>query len=375
MIRALYLANVSCVSGGCKRAYEISKRIKSYGVEYIPVTILTEAIEKPHSTDLNERYVVINRLHLRGFSIPLIHNLINYIIRLASREGVEAIISAHELPTYILTAYLASRTLKLLWSAVVQLPPKYSRSILGRVFYTTLFKTTLVMAVSYAVAEELWFIDGRLKNHTYVLKTPVGVDPKIYEVPQAEEEFDAIFYARLVREKGLFDIPLIWRKVVRRMPGARLAIAGPGDVYTLEMFKYLVKKLELEKNISYLGFLPREVLYSTLKASKVMIYPSHLDSFSMVVLEALAAGIPVVAYNIPAIKWNYRTRAVVKVNVGDKEAMANKALELLKNDELRSTLSIEAKRFASKFTWDNATAEEAYVVKKLARSNLTQLTA
>jgi glycosyltransferase involved in cell wall biosynthesis len=372
MIRALYLANVSCISGGCKRAYEVSKRIRSYGVEYIPATILVEAKEKMRCTDLNEHYIVAKRLGLHGFSIPFIHTIINEVVKLASNEGADVIISAHELPTYILTAYLASRMLKLPWSTTIQLSLKYSKTLLSKVFYVNLFKTTTVMSVSYSIAEELWLINYKLRNHVYVFKTPVGVDPEVNKAPRAQEEYNAIFYARLIKEKGLFDIPLVWRRIVRRVPDARLAIAGSGSTHTLHLFKHMVKTLGLEKSVSYLGFLPKEKLYSILKASKVMIYPSYLDSFSIVVLEALAAGVPVVAYNIPAIKWcYYSTKAVQKVDVGNVGVMADKVLELLKNDQLRTDLSIEARKFTSRFTWDNVAAEEAYVVRKLIDRGFT----
>jgi glycosyltransferase involved in cell wall biosynthesis len=95
-----------------------------------------------------------------------------------------------------------------------------------------------------------------------------GVDPEVNKTSRAQEEYDAIFFARLIREEGLFDIPVVWRKIVKRMPDARLAIAGPGSDHTLHLFKHTVKTLGLEKNISYLGFLPREKLYSILKHQK-----------------------------------------------------------------------------------------------------------
>jgi len=365
-IRALYLANVSCITGGCRRAYEISKHIRSYGVEYIPATILAEAKEKIRSTNLNEHYLITKRLELRGFSLPFIHTLINKVAKLASDEGVDIIISAHELPTYVLTAYIASRMLKLPWSTTLQLSLKYSKTLLSKVFYASLFKTTTVMSVSYSIAQELWLINYKLRNHVYVFKIPVGVDPEVNKTSRAQEEYDAIFFARLIREKGLFDLPLVWRKIIEHLPDARLVVAGPGSDHTLHLFKHMVKTLGLERNISFLGFLPREKLYSILKSSKVMIYPSYLDSLSIVVLEALAAGVPVVAYNIPAIKWSYyNTKAVQKVEVGNVRLMADRVLELLKNDRLRTDLSIEARKFASRFTWDNAAAEEAYVVRKL----------
>jgi glycosyltransferase involved in cell wall biosynthesis len=62
---------------------------------------------------------------------------------------------------------------------------------------------------------------------------------------------------------------------------------------------------------------------------------------------------------------------VQKIDVGNVGLMADKVVELLKNDQLRTDLSIEARKFTSRFTWDNVAAEEAYVVRKLIDRGFT----
>jgi len=92
------------------------------------------------------------------------------------------------------------------------------------------------------------------------------------------------------------------------------------------------------------------------------------------VLEALAAGVPVIAYSIPAIKYAYHaTRAVQKVMVGNVYEMAEKAIELLQSDELRKELSKDAVKFASRYTWDKATREEAEIVKRIVEDRIKSL--
>jgi len=371
MTRVLYLANLSGMSGGTKRAYEICKRIKAYGVEYVPITILTE---HPKRSALNERFVIVRDIKFGHFHVPILSKAVTEVMRIAVKEGVEAIISAHELPTYIFTAYLGSKILRVPWSTVLQLPPKFLRIMFGKIVYPNLFKSTIVMSVSYSIAQELYLLSEELKKHIYVFKIPLGIDPIIGTVSPAKEGFDAIFFARLTKEKGLFDIPYIWRKVVKKIPDAKLAVAGSGNPRDIYVFKVLVKNLVLTKNITYLGYLPKEQLYSILKASKALIYPSYLDSFSLVVLEALAAGVPVIAYSIPAIKYAYyATRAVQKVMVGNVDEMAEKAIELLQSDEVRKELSKDAVEFTSRYTWDKATHEEAEIVKRIVEDRIKSL--
>ncbi|MGC9106484.1 MAG: glycosyltransferase, partial [Thermoprotei archaeon] len=67
---------------------------------------------------------------------------------------------------------------------------------------------------------------------------------------------------------------------------------------------------------------------------KLFIYPTHVDGFSLAVLESLALGTPVVAYGIPAIRTVYSGLSAVKiVEEFDQEGAAKKAAEILSMSE------------------------------------------
>jgi glycosyltransferase involved in cell wall biosynthesis len=96
-----------------------------------------------------------------------------------------------------------------------------------------------------------------------------------------------------------------------------------------------------------------------------------VDSFSLVTLESLACGTPVVAYDIPAIRHNFsKCDAVFRCPMGDKACMADTIIHVLTNME-RKTLSITAKKFASLYDWTNVVKaeKEAYfkVIKHLGK--------
>ncbi|MEM1659507.1 MAG: glycosyltransferase [Candidatus Jordarchaeales archaeon] len=74
-------------------------------------------------------------------------------------------------------------------------------------------------------------------------------------------------------------------------------------------------------------------MFDIVSRSKVLIYPSHSDTFSLVVLEALFLGCSVVAYDIPAIRSVYRGLKPVKVvKEYDYVNMAEEAIRMLKRD-------------------------------------------
>ena len=94
-----------------------------------------------------------------------------------------------------------------------------------------------------------------------------------------------------------------------------------------------------------------------------MVYPSYLDAVSMVTMESLSNNLPVVAYDIPAIRFNYKNvRAVMKVPTGSTCDMADKIVSLLKG---YFTLDFnEIRFFLKKFSnWHNVIKSEADLIK------------
>jgi len=117
---------------------------------------------------------------------------------------------------------------------------------------------------------------------------------------KAKEDY-AVYFTRLIPEKGLFEIPLIWKKLRKDI---KLYVMGEFlDENDKKDFLSLVKRLDV--NVEYIGFKEGEELYDIISKALFTVYPSHYDSFSLVVLESLAVGTPVFAYNTPAIKEIY----------------------------------------------------------------------
>jgi len=90
------------------------------------------------------------------------------------------------------------------------------------------------------------------------------------------------------------------------------------------------------KNVFYQGHVPHgEELFRRIADAKILIYPSYSNAFPLTVLEGVALGLAVVAYNIPVLHYVYRELPSVRlVPVGDKHRLALEASKiLLMNDE------------------------------------------
>jgi len=149
-------------------------------------------------------------------------------------------------------------------------------------------------------------------------------DPELLRFRGKVKEDYAVYFTRLIPEKGLFEIPLIWKKLRKDI---KLYVMGEfSDESDKQDFLALVKRLNI--NVEYIGFKEGEELYDIVSKALFTVYPSHYDSFSLVVLESLAVGTPVFAYDTPAIREVYScVKGVHMVKEDDINEMAKEISE------------------------------------------------
>src|SRR6266571_613901 len=186
-----------------------------------------------------------------------------------------------------------------------------------------------------------------------------GVDlEKIAKVePHAVSRFDAIFVGRMHAQKGLLDIPDIWRKVCAELPLAKIGLIYSGHGPLESRLVREIEQRKLSSNIILIGFKDDVEKFAFMKSTKVFCCPSYYESWGMVIAEAMAAGLPVVGYDLPA----YRTvfgDSIVRVPIGDTTRFALKIVELLKDSERRKKLAQQGSDFIRRYSWENLVQRE-----------------
>lgn len=166
--------------------------------------------------------------------------------------------------------------------------------------------------------------------------------------------YDACYVGRFHRQKGFFDLIEAWKLVRRKFPDSKIAIVG-NDVNFDEVVG-IVKKDGLSGNIEFLGFLNGIEKFNVMKSSKMCVFPSTYESFGIVVAEAMACGLPVVAYDLPIYKEIYPS-GMFKAEIGDIDGLAKYIIELIENEKLRLKMSKEAYKSSQRFDWEK-TAEK-----------------
>ena len=220
-----------------------------------------------------------------------------------------------------------------------------------------------VLSVSKSIPYEMRLMG--LRARVKVLDPGVGIDESCWRC--GDKDIDLVFFGRLKREKGVFDFINVLNIMHRRMGlKPKVVIMGAADDDTPRVVKARLRRLGLSEFTEVRVNLTRRELLSYLARARVFVYPTRLDSMGLVVIEALAHGVPVVTYDIPAIRFNYKTRAVLRVPFRDISSMALAAAKLLTDEEHREQLANEGLMFIRRFDWTNVALNEWEVLGRIA---------
>ena len=134
-----------------------------------------------------------------------------------------------------------------------------------------------------------------------------------------------------------------------------------------ELLHERIADLERQGSIRYLGYISDTDLPLLYAGARAFIYPSLYEGFGLPVLEAMAAGVPIVysdAASIPEVAGN----AGIMVNPQDTRALANSIAEILENESSRTKLIQAGLQRASRFSWEHCAANTAQIYQQTAQS-------
>ena len=141
-------------------------------------------------------------------------------------------------------------------------------------------------------------------------------------------------------------------KVLSKFPKISLVIAGRGNED--KNLKDIAKKLNLEKNIYFVGFLTKGEAASAYQGAKFTLELSQVDNLPTVVMEASAAGKPIIALNDLAIEDLIKENVNgLLINKADSGELADLMIKLLSDNKLLEKLSDGSKEMSKSFSIEN----------------------
>ena len=214
-----------------------------------------------------------------AFDVIHVHGLLNPISSLSSRECVKNGWPVVVRPFGTLSAYTIA----------------HRRSALKRLYFALLERRTLrrVSAVHFTTAVERDESLGHgiaWGSRAFVIPPPVG-DRRILPPRIARTSSNVLVIARLNPVKHLELLLDAWPQVLECFPAARLVIAGDGEGQYVRALK---QRASACRFVHFAGAVDDILKQRLLEESDLFVLPSFHENFGIAVLEAIAAGLPVV---------------------------------------------------------------------------------
>ena len=207
-----------------------------------------------------------------------------------------------------------------------------------------------IIAISQSVKKSLLLYEFVSKKKVYVLSN--CIDYQLFENNSkleklsTKENITIGTVCRLEPQKGIRYLLLAMKTILIKFPNVKLEIVGTGSL--LNELQNLADELGISNSIKFLGKFADVIPFY--RRMDIFVLPSLYEGFGIVILEAMAMGIPIVATNVDGIK-----EVVINGESGllippkNPEAIAIAVKHLIDNPQFTERLISEGKKRAKLF--------------------------
>jgi glycosyltransferase involved in cell wall biosynthesis len=193
-----------------------------------------------------------------------------------------------------------------------------------------------------------------------------GVDPSPADPTPLDIPFQrfVVAYGRVVEKKGFDLLIRAFAQIAEEHADLGLVIGGSGTA--LDALRALVIELNVAERVAFPGRLDRGQVAWVLQEADVFVLPSRVEPFGIVVLEAMAAHVPVLVSSrggAPEIVRHEREGLVA--DPLDTNAFAQQLGRLVASSELRAELTAAAGARVSEFAWPAITDQYEALYRQL----------
>jgi alpha-1,3-rhamnosyl/mannosyltransferase len=203
------------------------------------------------------------------------------------------------------------------------------------------------------------FVAGEVREHfriddARIAQIPLGVRPSSGGDPQRGQALAGAprYVVALGTVEPRKNLPVLVRafdEVAARDPELRLVVAG-ADGWGAEEFRAAWTAARHAGRVVRLGYVSDTDRRDLLAGARVLAYPSIYEGFGLSPLEAMGAGVPVVAARAGALPETLGDAAVL-VDPDDVEALADALDRVVHDDDLRRDLVAEGCRRVDRYGW------------------------
>lgn len=202
------------------------------------------------------------------------------------------------------------------------------------------------------------------------------IDPtKIAVIPNAVEQKKAppakiyhktkyvLCLGRVTYQKGIPYLIEAAAKVLKKEKNIKFIIVGEGRSKDIGKLKQKIRKLGLQNNFSFLGYVKDKEYYY--RRSHIFVMPSVSEPFGITPLEAISNGTPAIISRQSGVAE--LLKSCMKFNYWDTDDLAKKIIFLLKNKQAYRKLRMNGIREVRNFMWENVAKETLKLYKKVLK--------
>lgn len=186
-----------------------------------------------------------------------------------------------------------------------------------------------------------------------------GIDQSFWQDAETDadltEDKHVVTVGAIRDAKGHDVLVEAFERVVEQHPGATLKIVGDGP--NRSSYESLIYEVGLDDRITIAGWCSRREVRRALQQASVFVFPSRHEGFGLALVEAMAAGCPVVASKVGGIPEVVSGTPAMLVPPDDPAALAEAIEEALANSEWQERAAASSVRRASQFSWETAIEE------------------
>ena len=198
------------------------------------------------------------------------------------------------------------------------------------------FKTSAKVADAVVVSSKLEYEDaiefGIKKNKLFVI--PMGIDVDEYVDSQINHEgtINILFVGRIARVRR---IEILLQAVARLSIPCQLILVG-GEEKTSSLsksgylgeLKNLCKALNINDQVTFVGPVPQDELFNLYSKGDIFVYPSLYENFGQPILEAAAAGLPIISTSVGVARELITDNETGFLFTGDVQELADRITQL-----------------------------------------------
>ena len=213
----------------------------------------------------------------------------------------------------------------------------------------------LLICLSQTVAANVTSFLGVDRSKVSVV--PIGVDDSWFIMPRIDpsirrkyapnDEFVVLHVGRIASYKNQLVIARAIPNVVREFQNVKFVFVGPvGSPSYFRMVMRTLKNVGAKNHVVFAGQVPFSELRQLYYLADVFVLPSLQENMPQALLEAMAAGRPLISSSIASLKEHLPNGKSILISPSDHKALAMAIIKLLRNPYLRDILGQRARLHA-----------------------------